>query len=456
MTNKTTENNFTSGPILEPLVKFAFPVLLALILQAMYGAVDLLVVGQFGNSADVSAVSTGSQIMTTIMGMISAFSMGATILLGQQIGMGKGKEGGRTIGASIMLFVVIGLAITAFTILGANMLSTVMHAPPEAFDKTVNYIRICGAGSLVIIFYNLIGSIFRGIGDSTTPLITVAIACAVNIVGDLVFCAGFNMGTEGAAVATVLAQTSSVVISFLLIRKKKLSFEFSGKDIRFDGRIIKQVVIFGAPVAFQELLVGISFLVIASIVNELGLIPSAGVGVAGKVCAFIMLVPSAFMQSLAAIVAQNFGAGKLDRAYKTLRIAILLSIVAGVTMWYVSYFHGDILSGIFSNEAEVIAASTDYLKAYAVDCLLTAFLFCFIGFYNGIGKTSFVMLQGLCGAFMVRVPLSFIFSRVEPMSLFRIGLATPASTVVQIILCLSFLIYVRKKLKKECDEMRVE
>ncbi len=454
MSKKLSENNFTEGPILGPLIKFAFPVLLALVLQAMYGAVDLLVVGQFGSSADVSAVSTGSQLMTTITGMISAFSMGATILLGQQIGMGKGKEGGKTIGSSILLFTIVGLFITAFTVIGAEMLATVLHAPAEAYGKTVNYIRICGAGSLVIIFYNLIGSIFRGIGDSKTPLITVAIACAINIIGDLVFCAGFGMGTEGAAIATVMAQASSVVISFLMIRKKKLSFEFSRKDIRFNGGIIKQVVIFGAPVALQELLVGISFLVIASLVNGLGLIPSAGVGVAEKVCMFIMLVPSAFMQSLAAIVAQNYGAKKYDRAYKTLRIAISLSIVAGVIMAYLSFFHGDMLAGIFSKEPEVIAAGAEYLKAYAIDCLLTAFLFCFIGFYNGIGKTNFVMLQGLCGAFLVRVPLSFLFSRMEPILLFRIGLATPASTIVQIILCLTFLLYVRKKLKKESDSLK--
>ncbi len=454
MSEKLSKNNFTEGPILGPLIKFAFPVLLALVLQAMYGAVDLLVVGQFGSSADVSAVSTGSQLMTTITGMISAFSMGATILLGQQIGMGKGKEGGKTIGSSILLFTIVGLFITAFTVIGAEMLATVLHAPAEAYGKTVNYIRICGAGSLVIIFYNLIGSVFRGIGDSKTPLITVAIACAINIVGDLVFCAGFGMGTEGAAFATVLAQASSVVISFLMIRKKKLSFAFSKKDIRFNSGIIKQVVIFGAPVALQELLVGISFLVIASLVNGLGLIPSAGVGVAEKVCMFIMLVPSAFMQSLAAIVAQNFGAKKYDRAYKTLRIAILLSVVAGVIMAYLSFFHGDMLAGIFSKEPEVIAAGAEYLKAYAIDCLLTAFLFCFIGFYNGIGKTNFVMLQGLCGAFLVRVPLSFLFSKMEPISLFRIGLATPSSTIVQIILCLTFLLYVRKKLKKESDSLK--
>lgn len=449
MSKKSLENNFTSGPILGPLLRFALPVLLALVLQAMYGAVDLMVVGKFGTPADQSAVATGSQLMHTVTAVITAFAMGSTILLGQQIGQGKGKEGGRTIGASILLFLTVGIGVTIFLVAGAERLASVMHAPEAAYTKTVNYIRICGAGSLIIIFYNLIGAIFRGIGDSKTPLITVAIACCINIVGDLILCAGFRMGTEGAAIATVAAQTGSVVISYIMIRRKELAFTFTGSDIRFHRDIILKIIFFGIPVALQELLVGVSFLVIAAIVNGLGVIPSAGVGVAEKTCAFIMLVPSAFMQSLAAIVAQNYGAGKMDRAYKTLRIAIGLSFAAGVAMGYLSFFHGDFLAGIFSGEPEVIIAAWEYLKAYAVDCLLTAFLFCFIGFYNGIGRTGFVMLQGICGAFLVRVPLSFLFSKVEPVSLFRIGLATPSSTIVQIALCLGFLLIVRKKLRQQ-------
>ncbi len=451
MSNKQGIKNFTEGPILVPLIKFALPVLFALILQAMYGAVDLLVVGKYGTAADVSAVSTGSQLMTTITGMIASFSMGTTILLGQQIGQGKGKDAGKTVGASVSLFFVVGCIVTILLTVGNRSLAAIMHAPAEAYTKTANYILICGIGSLIIIFYNLIGAIFRGLGDSRTPLITVGIACVVNIIGDLLMCGVVGMGTEGVAIATVFAQTVSVVISFILIRKNATAFSFSKKDIRFDKGIIRRVVVFGAPVAIQDFLVGISFLVIAAIVNTLGLIPSAGVGVAEKVCMFIMLIPSAFMQSLAAVVSQNYGAGKFDRAIKTLRIAIGLSIVAGIVMCYVTFFHGDMLAVVFSKDAEVVLAAADYLKAYAVDCLLTAFLFCFVGFYNGIGKTNFVMLQGICGAFLVRVPLSFVFSKIKPISLFRIGLATPASTSVQIILCFIVLVLVKRQNKIHND-----
>ncbi len=436
---------FTEGPIAGPLLKFALPVLFALILQAMYGAVDLLVVGKFASSADVSAVSTGSQLMMTITNVIASFAMGTTILLGQQIGQGRSRDGGRTIGASLFLFLLLGCMVTAVLVIFAGNLASIMHAPAEAFDRTTAYIRICGAGSLIIITYNLIGSIFRGMGDSRTPLMTVAIACVVNICGDLFFVAVLGLGTAGAALATVAAQAVSVVVSLLLIRRQQLPFALERKMIRPDGGIIRKVTGLGAPIALQEFLVGVSFLVIQTIVNSLGLVPSAGVGVAEKVCAFIMLVPSAFMQSLAAIVSQNYGAGKYDRTYKTLRIATCLSFAAGVIMFYAAYFHGTAMAGVFSNDPEVMAAAAQYLRAYAIDCLLTAFLFCFIGFYNGIGQTKFVMLQGLAGAFGVRVPMSFLMSRIMPVSLFRIGLATPCSSALQILLCLIWLRHVKKK-----------
>lgn len=430
------ENNFTQGRILLPLLRFMLPVFLAMLLQAMYGAVDLLIVGQFARSLDVSAVSTGSQLMMTITNLVVSFAMGTTILLGQRIGEGRGREGGQVVGSSICLFGVIALALTLLTPLLAGPLSALMNAPAEAFEATVSYIRICGLGSVFIIAYNLIGSIFRGIGDSKTPLVTVLIACVCNIAGDLLLVAVFHLGAAGAAAATVAAQALSVLISLLMLRKKSLPFSFSRADLRFRGSIIRRVTTLGLPIALQDLLVGISFLVLLAIVNKLGLTPSAGVGVAERVCGFIMLIPSAFMQAMAAFVAQNFGAGQYDRAKKALGYAIGVSSLLAVGMFALSFWRGDLLSGVFSKDPAVIAASADYLKAYAIDCLLTCFLFCFIGFFNGIGMTRFVMIQGIVGSFLVRIPVAFLMSREDPVSMFHIGLATPCSTVLQVLLCL--------------------
>ena len=442
---KSNHSTFTQGKILKPLIMFAFPVLCALFLQAMYGAVDLLIVGKFASSADVSAVSTGSQIMMTITNLVSSFAMGTTILLGQQSGCGERKNGGRTVGTGIVMFTVIAVIMTVLLVIFAPQVSSLMNAPKEAFEKTVGYVRICGGGMLVIIAYNLIGCIFRGLGDSRTPLLTVAIACVCNIAGDLLLCAVFHMGTEGAAIATVFAQVVSVVISFCVIRKIELPFELKKTDIRIHGYTLKKMAGLGAPIALQDLLVNISFLIILAIVNSMGVIASAGVGVAEKVCAFIMLISSAFMQSMSAFVAQNYGAGRMDRAKKALYYGAGVSFIIGVGMFFLSYFHGDILAGIFSSAPDVIQAAADYLKAYGIDCMLTAIFFCYIGFYNGIGKTKFVMLQGIIGAFCVRVPVSYFMSRQPNPSLFHIGLATPLSSCLQLLLCVGYMRYLKKK-----------
>lgn len=440
--------SFTEGKIMKPLILFAMPILFALFLQAMYGAVDLLIVGKFASSADVSAVSTGSQIMLTLTNLVSSFAMGTTILLGQQIGCGEKKEGGKTVGTALVMFAIVALVMTVLLLIFAPQISSIMNAPAEAFSQTVAYVRICGGGMLVIVAYNLIGCIFRGLGDSRTPLLTVAIACVCNIAGDLLLCAGFHMGTKGAAIATVFAQVVSVIASFFFIRKKELPFTMEREDIRIEKTLLRRMIGLGAPIALQDLLVSISFLIILAIVNAMGVIASAGVGVAEKVCAFIMLISSAFMQSMAAFVAQNYGAGRMDRAKKALHYGAAVSFAIGVAMFALTFFHGDVLASIFSSDQEVVLAAADYLEAYAIDCLFTAIFFCYVGFYNGIGQTKFVMAQGIIGAFLVRVPVSYIISRQPNASLFHIGLATPMSSVVQLVLCLLFMCYVNKRGKK--------
>ncbi len=425
--------NFTEGKIFIPLLRFALPVLMALFLQTMYGAVDLLIVGQFGTSADVSAVATGSMVMHTVTVVITGLAMGLTVLVGRKIGEGRKEEAGNIIGSGIWLFGVLALAVSV--LMAAPFLAQVMHAPQEAFRKTVSYITICSAGAVFIVAYNLVGSIFRGIGDSAMPLVTVAIACVLNIIGDLALVAGLHMGTAGAAAATVFAQAVSVALSVIIIRRRTLPFTFHKKDIRPRSAYIRLLLFLGTPIALQDLLVNISFLAITAIVNSLGLTASAGVGVAEKLCGFVMLVPSSYMQAMSAFVAQNMGAGKVKRARKALLCGIASSLAAGILMGYLTFFHGDLLAGLFAKDAAVIAAAYEYLKAYAIDCLLTSFLFCFIGYFNGTGNTVFVMAQGIIGAFGVRLPVSFFVSRQAGAGLFHIGLATPASSLVQIILC---------------------
>ncbi|MDD4397235.1 MAG: MATE family efflux transporter [Sphaerochaetaceae bacterium] len=440
---------FTEGPILGPLLSFAFPILAASFLQSLYGAVDMLIVGQFSDAAAVSAVSTGSNIMNTITQVFVGISMGTTVLLGQKIGEGKRQEAGLITGSSIALFAAIAIAATAIFVIFSNSIAQIMQAPAEALESTVSYIRICSSGCLFIVAYNLLGSIFRGIGDSRMPLITVAISSVLNIFGDLLLVAKFSMGASGAAIATVVSQAVSVLLSVLIIRRRGLPFEFKTNFIKWNSNIIKKVLKFGFPVALQDLLVSLSFLVIAAIVNSLGVTASAGVGIAEKVCAFIMLVPSSFSQAMSAFVAQNAGACKPDRAIKALRYGIGVSLCLGVLIGWFTFFHGDILAGLFSHDSALIAAAWDYLKAYSIDCILVSVLFCSTGYFNGYGRTRFVMIEGITGAFGVRIPVAFAMSRIKPVSLFHVGLSTPCATVIQIILCMIYLMHMRCQQKKQ-------
>ena len=277
------------------------------------------------------------------------------------------------------------------------------------------------------------------------PLLTVVIACLINIAGDLLLVAGFHMGAAGAATATVLAQAVSVIISMAMICRRTLPFAFQRGDIHFDRQLIGKELKLGIPVGLQEFLVEASFLVIQTVVNSFGVTASAGVGVAEKVCVFIMLVPSAYMQSMSAFVAQNIGAGLETRARRALLYGVLSSLMAGLLMGWAAFFHGDVLAGIFADDPAVIAAAWEYLKAYAIDCLLTSFLFCFIGYFNGREKTLFVMLQGLIGAFGVRIPIVWLVSRIPGATLFQIGLGTPASSLVQVTLCLGMFFWMHRK-----------
>lgn len=440
--------DFTRGKIMGPLLKFAGPVLFAMFLQALYGAVDLLVVGRFATNADVSGVAVGAQLMTTMTNVVINLAMGVTILLSQKTGAGKIEEGGRIIGCSIVLFAGIGIALSVVMPFAARGLTVLMNVPEESFRETQSYVMICGGGSLMIAAYNILGAIFRGIGDATTPLMTVAVAAVINIFGDVLLVNGFGLGSSGAAIATVASQTISVLVSVVIISRQKLPFAFHVHDIRPDKTYMSAILRYGIPIALQEFLVSISFLVILAIVNSLGVIASAGVGVAEKVCAFIMLVPSSFMQSMTSFVAQNKGAGKMDRALTGLRLAMIFSTVLGILMFYLAFFHGRMLCGIFSSDGKVLADAVEYLKAYAIDCLLTCIVFCMIGFYNGLGRTRFVMAQGILAAFLVRIPVSFLMSRTVG-TLFSIGLAVPCSSLFQITISMIYLFRLRKRFEAD-------
>lgn len=403
------ENNLIQGKIFPSLVKFALPVLLALFLQTLYGGVDLLIVGQFSNTANLSGVATGSMLTHALTMIVTGLAMGLTIVVGQRIGEGRPAEAGKAIGAGIVLFTIVAILLTVILYYGADSLTALLQAPREAFAETSTYIAYCGLGSIFIVAYNVLGAVFRGIGDSKTPLYTVLLSCVLNILLDLLLVAGYDLGAAGAAIATVISQGFSVLISLWLIKRRvRLPFTFTTKHISWQGSLMLQQLGLGVPIALQELLVGMSFLVLQGLVNTMGVNESAGIGVAEKLCGFIMLVPSAFMQSMAAFVAQNMGARQIERSRKALAYGIKASLVVGIFMGSFTFFKGDLLAGLFATQEPVIIAAHEYLKAYAIDTMLTAILFCMMGYFNGCGNTFFVMLQGIVGAVVVRIPVAFL------------------------------------------------
>lgn len=441
------DNDFTNGPILSKMLRFMVPILGALVLQAMYGAVDILIVGKFGTTAGISGVSTGSNIVNLVVFTISGLSMGITVLIGKYIGEQRGEQVGKVIGGAICFFVALSVVLSVLMIVFARPFALLMQAPEEALDLTVLYVRICGGGIFFIIAYNVISSVFRGIGNSRLPLIFVAIACVVNIVGDLILVAGFHMNVAGAAIATVLAQAVSVILSIVIIRKTELPFTVKKEDICFNKEISHFVRI-GTPIAFQEILTNLSFLALCAFINRLGLEASSGYGVANKITSFVLLVPSSLMQSMSSFVAQNVGAGKEKRAQKVMFIGMAIGCSVGVVIAILSFVRGDLLAQIFSEDVAVVMRAAEYLRGFALEAVVTSILFSFIGYYNGHGQTLFVMIQGIAQTFLVRLPVSYVMSIKENASLMEIGFAAPAATIFGILINAVYFWHYSKTLKK--------
>ena len=443
--------DFTQGSILKKLVAFMLPVLGALVLQAAYGAVDLLVVGRFGSTSGLSAVSTGSQVLNLVTFVVIQFAMGITVLIARYLGEKRPEQIGSVIGGAVLVFTCISIGLFILMVCFARPISILMQAPTEAVDLTADYVRICGSGIFFIVAYNLMSAIFRGLGDSKSPLLFVLVACIVNVAGDLVLVAGLHKDAAGAALATVLAQALSVVFAVALLVKKELPFAIKRSDFRFNPQCKKFLKI-GLPLALQECLTQLSFLALCAFVNRLGLEASSGYGVACKIVNFAMLVPSALMQSMASFVSQNVGAGKTKRAKKSMFTGIGVGLAVGCVVFLLVMFKGDVLAGFFSTDAAVIQNGYDYLKGFALETIVTAVLFSMIGYFNGNNKTLWVMAQGLTQTLLVRLPLAYFMSIQPNASLTKIGLAAPVSTIVGIVLNVGFFIYLERVGNKKTEK----
>ncbi|MCK9190117.1 MAG: MATE family efflux transporter [Sphaerochaetaceae bacterium] len=439
--------NFVEGSIAKKLIRFTMPILLALFLQMLYGAVDLLIVGNFATSADVSAVSIGFQFISVFINLIAGISMGTTIIIGQKIGAKKSEDLGEVIGAGIFLFFIIAIALTFLIGLNGDFFTSMLNAPDESFAKTSQYIRVLAYGSIFLVSYNVLGSIFRGLGDSTTPLIAVIIATVINIILDYILVHIYDMGAYGAAVATVIAQAIAVLFSLFIIMRHEQIFTLKFKDISYSKKYTKETLNLGSPVAINAFLVSLSFTFVLAVVNRLGVYSSAGVGVTERLISFLMLIPLAFSQSIASFVAQNVGAKQHKRASEGMKITIMISLVFAFISMFIALFEGPFLLSFFTKDPNVLPPAFEYLKAYCFDIIFTAFLFPTIGYFNGYGKTKFTLISGTLGAILFRIPLSYLLSLVTPTSIFLIGLGTPTGTIFQLTLTFFYYRHIQKQIR---------
>ena len=438
-------NNLTEGPIFSSVLWFTLPFLLSILLQTLYGTVDTLVIGNCGSSSGVSAVACGSQLLSLFTFLAIGLSAGGTVLVSQCIGARDDRQAARIVGNLIIDFAVISVVLTVLSSVFSPVFLSWLNVPAQAMAEATTYMRICSLGIPLIIGYNIVCALLRAMGDSKSPLIFVALACGINIIGDMMLTGVLGLGVTGVPIATAAAQGLSFVFSLIFIMRKGMPFAFGKQDIRFNGRTTGNIFRIGIPMGVQSVLINISFMFITAIINAMGLSASAAMGIGDKIVGFTFMPQSAFSASVAVVVAQNFGAKKMDRAYKAVGYAIGISMAIETLCFLVCVLFPGFMPSLFTDDAEVIEMAGLYMKAYSIDGILTAIAFNLSALLNGCGRTTFNMAQNLIATFLGRIPATWLFSRLANTNLFLIGCAAPASTVLSIIMLLVYIQMNRRK-----------
>ena len=438
---KNMKSDLTTGNIKSNLVKFALPYLLAAFMQTFYGMADLMIVGMYNTASTTTAVSIGSQVMHMLTVVILGFAMGTTVHVGRCVGA-KDKDGaGKIVANSIYFFTAFALTVTLALLAATKGIVKVMSTPAEAVLETGSYLYICFIGLPFIVAYNVISSIFRGAGDSKRPMVFVGIACVVNIILDFIFIGYMGLGAKGAALGTVLGQAVSVAVSLAYIKKVDFGFKLSIKGEKPDSESIKKVLSVGTPVALQDGFIQVAFIVITIIANSRGLVAAASVGIVEKIICFIFLVPSSFLSAISAITAQNLGAGKPDRAKKSLYYGLMITVSWGLICAIYCQFLPHTIVGLFTRENTVLLAGCEYLKSYSFDATFAAVHFCFSGFFCGCEKSKISFLHNLISVLAVRIPGTYFFSKWWPETLYPMGWAAPLGSLLSALICIGFFIY---------------
>lgn len=434
---KTGKRELTSGSLLAGIVYFALPYLLSYFLQTLYGMADLFITGQFYDVDGITAVSNGSQVMYMLTVILVGLAMGATVTIGRAVGAKREKEASTAIGNTITLFLFLAGVLTVILFFLVPKIVRLIGTPEEAMAGTNAYLRICVIGIPFITAYNIISSIFRGMGDSRTPMYFIAIACVANILLDYLFIGACSMGPAGAALGTTLAQTLSVFIAVIVIRRKKMGISLTRQDFVPQKTILREILTTGIPVAVQDGCIQIAFMIITVIANHRGLDDAAAVGIVEKVISALFIVPSSMLATVSALSAQNFGAGKPKRAAGILRYATVITCVYGLIVTVVAEFTAERILGIFTADAIVILAGSQYIRGYILDTIVAGIHFSFSGFFCACEKSYIGFLHNMLAIVLIRVPGSYFASILFPDMLFPMGLAAPAGSLLSVIICIA-------------------
>ena len=443
------EKNLTTGSVLKTIIYFALPYLLSYFLQTLYGMADLYITGQFNGVDSITAVSNGSQVMHMLTVIIVGLAMGTTVIIGKAIGGNKLDNAGRAIGNTITLFMGIAIVMTIVFLIAAKPIVLLIGVPQEAVAGTVRYLIICFIGIPFITAYNIISSIFRGLGDSKSPMYFIGISCVTNITLDYVFIGLCDLGPSGAALGTVLSQTFSVIVAFISIRKRKTGIKLVKEDFIPDRKVLGEILKVGIPVAVQDGCIQVAFIIITVIANHRGLDDAAAVGIVEKMISAIFIIPSSMLATESALSAQNIGAGKYDRAAKTLKYATMITSVYGVFMAVIMQVLAAPLLALFTKDAAVVVLGTQYMKGYIIDSIFAGVHFCFSGYFAAYGKSYIGFMHNIISITFVRVPGSYLASKLFGDTLFPMGLAAPAGSLLSVIICVCAYIYLKRSGKLE-------
>ena len=429
------EKNLTSGSVLKSILFFSLPYLLSYFLPTLDGMADLFIIGQFEGVASTTAVSIGSQVMHMITVMIVGLAMGATVTIGRAVGAENKPRAARLIGNTVTLFMAGSVVLAAVLVGLVDPIVRIVSTPEQAVAGTRTYLIICFIGVPCITAYNIMASIFRGLGDSKSPMYFIAVACASNIALDYLFMGAMHLGPSGAALGTTLSQAISVVVSFFVIRRERDGIALTRSDFRPQRAVMGRILRIGVPVALQDGLIQIAFLFITVIANRRGLTDAAAVGIVEKIISFLFLVPSSVLSTVSALGAQCIGAGKPRRALQTLWYAIAIALGFGIIITIIIQFVAEPVVGLFTDDAAVAAAGGQYLRGYILDCCLAGIHFCFSGYFCAIGRSELSFLHNITAVVLVRVPGAYLTSKWFPTTLLPMGLATAAGSLLSVIIC---------------------